>query len=125
MDNHVNKTPTQALFKIKEELESNERFKKLVEMDFINSDRLFTTLYILMIDNFKVTNTVTITNEQIDLVLNNEIQLSLSDALMELVSKGILDISHINEEGKFIYKITELGETVYNNILNEERTGNI
>lgn len=125
MDNRINKMPSQALFKVKEDLESNKRFKELVEMEFINKDRLFTTLYQLILDNFKMTNSATITNEQVDLVLNNEVLLSLSDSLMELISKGILEISNVNNKGQFVYKITDLGKIIYNNIVNEEKGRNI
>jgi hypothetical protein len=121
MDYTELKTPSQVLQLLKKDLNKNERFQNLSKTKFIDKDRVFKAVYDLILDNFKVTGKAFILEEQVDIVIKNDIQLELSDSILNLINNGLLSISHINEEGNFVYKITELGQLVHKNIINEEQ----
>jgi hypothetical protein len=101
---------------LKEELNNNKMFCDFLERDLINKDRFFNTIYNLILDNLKMSGKLFILNEQVDIVIKNEVDLSLSDSLLELLNKELLEISYVNSEGKFIYKLTKLGEDVCRNL---------
>jgi len=115
------KTPSQVLQLLKKDLNKSKRFQNLSRTKFIDKDRVFKAIYDLILDNFKVTGKAFILKQQVDIAIKNDIQLSLSDSILNLVNSGLLSISHINEEGNFVYKITELGQLVHKNIINEEQ----
>jgi hypothetical protein len=115
------KTPSQVLQLLKKDLNKSKRFQNLSRTKFIDKDRVFKAIYDLILDNFKVTGKAFILEQQVDIAIKNDIQLSLSDSILNLVNSGLLSISHINEEGNFVYKITELGQLVHKNIINEEQ----
>lgn len=115
------KTPSQVLQLLKKDLNKSKRFQNLSRTKFIDKDRVFKAIYDLILDNFKVTGKAFILEQQVDIAIKNDIQLSLSDSILNLVNNGLLSISHINEEGNFVYKITELGQLVHKNIINEEQ----
>jgi hypothetical protein len=115
------KTPSQVLQLLKKALNKSKRFQNLSRTKFIDKDRVFKAIYDLILDNFKVTGKAFILEQQVDIAIKNDIQLSLSDSILNLVNSGLLSISHINEEGNFVYKITELGQLVHKNIINEEQ----
>jgi hypothetical protein len=120
MESHELKTPTQVLQLLKEDLNNSTKFCDLKSNKFINEERFYKTIYNLILDNLKMTGKLFILEEQVNIVIKNEIDLSLSDSLMELLDKDLLEISHINSEGKLVYKITDLGSLVYQNIINEK-----
>lgn len=119
MESYEVKTPSQVLHLLKEDLNIHKGFLKLLKDGFIEQDRFYKTSYELIQDNFKVTGRAFILNEQVDILIKNEVQLCMDEALTNLLDSGYIQISHINNEGKLLYGLTELGHQVHEIITKE------
>jgi hypothetical protein len=107
------KTPSQALKLLKEDLKNHAGFNSIVEQGFINIDRFYTSAYDIIKDNFRVTKKVFILDEQIDVILGNEVNLSISETMTKLIDNGLVDITGVDSKGQLTYKLSNLGSQVH------------
>jgi hypothetical protein len=103
MPDRLLKTPTQVLQSLKKELKKYKEISNLIEKGFINKDRFYKNIYDILVFNFEKTNEAFITDEELNLLNSN-----------------LLEISSVNKNGELMYKLSDLGIEVYKNILLNE-----
>jgi hypothetical protein len=113
------KTPSQALKQLKESLKNHDGFNSIIQQGYINIDRFYAAAYDIIKDNFRVTKKVFILDEQIDIIIGNEVNLSISETMDTLLNNGLIDISGVDSKGHLTYKLSNLGMQV-SEYLNKE-----
>lgn len=113
------KTPSQVLKQLKEDLKNHDGFNSIIQRGYINIDRFYIAAYDIIKDNFRVTKKAFILDEQIDVLIGNEVNLSLNETMTTLLDNGLIDILGIDSKGHLTYKISNLGLQVHE-YLNKE-----
>lgn len=120
MDDRLLKTPIQVLQSLKNELKKHKEISKLIDKGFINKSRFYKNIYDILVSNFEKTNETFITDKDLNLLIDNEIHMSVDLAMDNLLNSNLLEISSVNKNGELMYKLTDLGSEVYKNILLNE-----
>lgn len=106
------KTPYQALKLLKQDMNNYSKFNDLANKGFLDKKRFFDLAYNLIKANFKQTSKAFILQDQINFIVNNEVRLNISAAIGNLLDNNLLCIAAVNPEGELIYKLTEVGISV-------------